>query len=109
MPAPKGYWKFMTNCIVTAGIAEHEIVKMSPLFPNPASAITCIPLSSQYSANVKVELKNVLGQTMETIFEGEMTPGEKNVFFNAANYSAGVYVVCITTNGSTKTQKVIIQ
>jgi hypothetical protein len=109
MPAPKGYWKFTINCSVTTGINEQHGVAIKPIFPNPASAITCIPLSGDVSQDVQVELRNVLGQLQEVIYKGEMPAGEKNLFIDASKYSSGVYFVEVITRAGRTTQKVVIK
>lgn len=109
MPAPKGHWKFKINCLVTGISDNNAITEMKSLFPNPASAITCIPVFNNKKQNISIKLVDILGRDIETIFDGEMPAGEKNVFFNAANYEPGVYFVKINSTSGIKTQKVIIQ
>jgi hypothetical protein len=109
MPAPKGYWKFSVNCSVATAMSEINSVLIKPIFPNPASAITCIPLSSTINQDVQVELRNVLGELEDVIYKGELSAGEKNVFIDASKYNSGVYFVEVSSKSGRTTQKVIIR
>jgi hypothetical protein len=108
--APLGRWTFkILPCALSIGIKENSIIKVKPIYPNPASFITCIPLTSNASQNVKVSLINLLGQSIDIIYEGEISQGEKNVFLHAENYPKGVYFVEIKTESNTVFQKLIIR
>lgn len=108
MPAPKGHWKFRVNCISTK-INELQQVKLNAVFPNPASAITCIQINNPNTQNVKVTLANLLGETVHLINDGRLPAGERNLFFDAANFSKGVYFISIQSDSGTLTTKIIIQ
>ena len=58
---------------------------------------------------IKVSLINLLGQSIDIIYEGEISQGEKNVFLHAENYPKGVYFVEIKTESNTVFQKLIIR
>ncbi|MBK6642215.1 MAG: hypothetical protein IPG39_13800 [Bacteroidetes bacterium] len=46
MPAPDGYWKF--KVLGTVGIEEENVVILPKApFPNPANAITCLPVTGK--------------------------------------------------------------
>jgi len=110
MPAPKGYWKFKVNCGIASGVGKDgHTVSMKSIYPNPASAITCIPLQSYQSQEIEVQLKNVLGQTVDIIFKGEVNEDEKNIFLFADRYSSGVYFIEVRTKSGSITQKLIIK
>ena len=65
MPAPEGWWTFHVGEIIIDGIAEAEVGGFEPIYPNPASAITCVPVLLQTSSHVRVVLRNVMGETIE--------------------------------------------
>src|SRR5690606_5012977 len=46
MPGPQGPWKFEAALQTSTAYSFVSDVKMDPVFPNPATAITCIPVFS---------------------------------------------------------------
>lgn len=109
--APNGYWEFDVLEIASASndIANLPFT-MAPIFPNPASEITCIPIfSNQMVEEASIQLKDVLGRTMEIIHQGKIAVGESKFFFNAKEYSAGTYFVEFSSEKDVITQKIFIK
>ena len=95
MPAPDGWWSFKVN---DASLGINEIVQNSPLlqaFPNPASAITCIPLHLRQAAEGQLYLSNALGQQIQMIHSGDFRGGEQKYFFDAQGMAAGAYLLTL--------------
>lgn len=101
MPAPLGYWKFHVGEFVIDGIYELDNIRagaISQVYPNPASAITCIPVIMAESRAVLVVLRDALGRTVEIIHDGLLPSGETKLFFNAAMLPSGAYIVNLEIN-----------
>jgi hypothetical protein len=111
MPAPKGYWKFTVNSCASSGLASSvaQPFEVKAIYPNPASSITCIPITNNKEQVIKVNLKNVLGQQVDVLFSGTVAPGEKNFFMMANQYPEGVYMVEIIAGNKIYNQKVVIR
>ncbi|MCE3228819.1 MAG: Por secretion system C-terminal sorting protein, partial [Bacteroidetes bacterium] len=109
--APLGRWTFKINpCAIPQAIKEEKsVIKTKPIYPNPANAITCIPLHSNSTQHVKVNLRNTLGQLVEVIYDGQLDAGDKNVFLFADKYAKGVYMVEIASENNSTVQKLIIK
>jgi agmatine/peptidylarginine deiminase len=107
LPAPKGFWKFTTGCYVV-GISE-ESFSIKNIYPNPASAITCIPVKFYNEEWIKIDVINVLGQNIETVFEGQVLPGERNFFLFANKFTPGTYTVRIQSRDKTIFSKLMIR
>ncbi|MDI9341875.1 MAG: agmatine deiminase family protein [Sediminibacterium sp.] len=109
--APLGRYTFSVNaCALTTQIKENEkSINAASVYPNPASAITCIPVKSKGTQNINVTLKNTLGQTVDVLYEGVVTDGDKNIFLFADKYSKGVYFIEIKGEHNTVVQKVLIR
>ncbi|MFZ9028467.1 MAG: agmatine deiminase family protein [Crocinitomicaceae bacterium] len=107
--APDGYWEFEVLQLTNVTDLEANGLTLMEVFPNPASAITCIPLSALYDTKGSVELLDITGKVVETIHEGVIPSGESKYFFHAAKYSAGTYFVKITADGFQRTKKVMIK
>ncbi|MGY8917320.1 MAG: T9SS type A sorting domain-containing protein, partial [Flavobacteriales bacterium] len=71
---------------------------ISQVYPNPASAITCIPVIMAESRAVLVVLRDALGRTVEIIHDGLLPSGETKLFFNAAMIPSGAYIVNLEIN-----------
>lgn len=106
MPAPAGYWKF--KILETSSVQTPEIA-LGDMYPNPASAITCIPVQANHSGEIRVSLFNSLGKCVKTIFDGVAHRGENNYFVDAANLEAGTYFVELTDQQKTICKKLVVQ
>ena len=107
MPAPDGYWKF---CVTeTVGTSDLPSVELARIYPNPASAITVIPVQTSAATTGSIRLFNALGQFMATIYEGTLPAGSSNYFLDASRYTGGAYWVELRTNKQVAVQKLIIR
>lgn len=111
MPAPDGYHKFkIYGSSGGSDIGEQNPLGMDAIYPNPAAAITVIPVNTTTNLKqAKISLTNMLGQVVEVIYEGEILQGEKNFFFDASIYENGIYQVLIEAENYKVIQKVVIQ
>jgi agmatine/peptidylarginine deiminase len=108
MPAPEGYWDFQVMG-VTIGVDEFEAFEIKKVFPNPASAITCIPVQFNTSSEVNLSLINSLGQEVQSLYNGTVPVGEKKFFFDASPFSSGVYHIRLSTEDKVITYPLLIQ
>ncbi|MAU76328.1 MAG: hypothetical protein CL831_05575 [Crocinitomicaceae bacterium] len=113
MPAPEGWWTFHVGEITISGIdnfSESQIGAFAPPYPNPASALTCIPVHLKQDANVKVLLLDALGRTIDVIHDGMLLSGETKLFFQASVMPAGAYVISLENNQARlATSRIMIQ
>jgi len=108
MPAPSGWWKF--NVTGGIGIAEAELGSFSPIFPNPASAITCIPVKLLSGSDCVVTLYNALGAEVQQIHSGFLPAGARKLFFDASTLAPGAYAVSLQIDGRVAhSQRVMIK
>ena len=93
----------------TTGVQEAaaEIPKTPSLlsnYPNPFNGTTCIRFSAPLGARVQLEIYDLAGQKIKTLFEGLAAAGEKSVFWNGTNaqseaVSSGTYLCRLKVNG----------
>lgn len=107
--APLGRWTYKIVSCAATSLQEQANVEFKPVYPNPASAITCIPLASNKTQNIKVNLYSVTGQLVDEIYNGQIDTGEKNVFLFADKYAKGIYLLEVKTETQTKVQKLIVK
>lgn len=109
LPAPAGYWKF--DVLLNTGMMEHETssqITMNQVYPNPSKGITCIPVSANQENNILLEIRNALGQVIETIYSGPIKQ-KKNFFVNTSSYSSGVYFISLSTKDKTEQQRLMVR
>ncbi len=108
MPAPEGYWHFCVKESVSTR-PEPAALSLRPIYPNPASAITVVPLYVERATTATVSVQNALGQTVLTLHSGELPAGEKNLFLHADRLPAGTYWVVVRTPAEVLAQKLLIR
>ena len=79
------------------------------IYPNPASAITVIPILSNKTQEVSIELIDMQGAKVKIIYNGVIYPGEKNFFIDASQFASGMYNVVIESEEFKQVQKLIIE
>ncbi|MCE2495958.1 MAG: agmatine deiminase family protein [Flavobacteriales bacterium] len=105
MPAPTGYF----STILQHPIALEELEpELKNVYPNPASAITCVPVVTPAGGYGKVELLNAQGQIVATLHEGDYQIGTNRFFFDARGLSAGWFVVRAVVDGAEFNQKIAV-
>ena len=109
MPAPEGWWKFNVGESSLVGGVEGDPGCFSPIYPNPAAAITCVPVQLVKSTNTRVVLRNVLGATIGILHEGILPRGESKLFFDASELSSGAYFITLELErGFISSQRVMV-
>ena len=105
--APEGYFTFEVLGNPTS-VEKIDNVSFKNVFPNPASAITCIKLTSEHRDQGKITMTNIISQQTEVIYQGELPRGEKNFFINAMDYANGIYLITLETSTQRETTKLVI-
>jgi hypothetical protein len=106
--APQGYWKFNVGFTTSiTSIASNFEIK--DIFPNPGSALSCIPVKSNINTQLNVSLYDVTGRLVKQIFNNEIAVGDRNLFINCAEFEAGIYNVVFTTNDAQYAKKLCIK
>ena len=100
MPAPEGYWPFRVGEIVVNGLDDvPAFAGFQPAFPNPASAITCVPVELSRAAQGRIALRDAAGREVAVLFEGQLPAGVSKHFIDAAPLVAGAYVLTLEVEG----------
>ena len=107
LPAPAGYWKF--KVIGSTGMEKPEAINMGTVFPNPSHGNTCLPIFSKNNQHISVQLKTINGTLESVLFEGDITAGEKRIWFNTLTLPSGIYIIEAIGSGMVSRQKLIIQ
>ena len=78
-------------------------------FPNPFNPNTTITFALKNTEHATVEVYNLLGQKVATLFDGIATSGDRvTLVFNATNLPSGVYLYALRSASSNQTKKMIL-
>ena len=77
-------------------------------YPNPFNPATIINFSIPKASNVLLEVFDVLGRKVATLFDENKKAGNYCVEFNASNLSSGIYFYRFKTSGKIITKKMLL-
>ncbi len=79
-------------------------------YPNPFVVTSTVEFSSHVDAAVTVELFNLKGEFVNTLFSGNVNADEKHIArIDGAELAQGVYICKMTSGGETKFIKMVLQ
>jgi hypothetical protein len=93
-----------------AGVAQSQPTTFSlqQNYPNPFNPSTTIKFELVKSANVELKVTDVLGRTVATILNAQVSAGVHSVKFDASNLATGVYSYTMKANGQSYTQRMVL-
>ncbi len=109
LPAPEGYFEFLVDDVVSSDDVNAPILSLEKIYPNPASAITVIPVVAEKEEWIVISLRDIHGKTLKTIFEGKTSIGHQNFFVDADKFSTGIYLVEMQSSTKNISQKLVIK
>jgi len=77
-------------------------------YPNPFNPSTNISYSIPVSGEVSLEVFNLQGQKVMTLFEGYQSAGAHNAVFDASNLASGVYVYRLVAGTNVQVRKMML-
>ena len=84
---------------------------LHPAYPNPFNPATNIKFGVPAVESLRVttlQIYDINGRLIETLFEGKIEPGFHTVEWNANGFPSGVYIIKLTANQFTQTEKIIL-
>lgn len=91
---------------VTNEVSSHYSLFQN--YPNPFNPITKIDFSLPKECNVRLEIYDLSGAFIETLFNGYLKAGSYKTEFDGADLSSGVYFYRLTTEKYTETKKMLL-
>ena len=110
--APEGAWTWQVGgCSVTSttSLMAPPAITFHDIYPNPARAITAIPVSTDRTIDIRLEINDLTGAHVQSIYRGPLPAGKKHFFVNASTIPAGLYAAVLHTPYGTFTQKMVVQ
>jgi hypothetical protein len=77
-------------------------------YPNPFNAVTNIKFGLSKAGSVKLELFDMLGHSVQTIFSGYKSAGYHEVSVDASHLSSGVYIYQIVVGDFREIRKMLL-
>ena len=101
------------NYIKTQGVNNDNSVKpndfiLYPNFPNPFNPTTKIKYFVRQGSVVKINLYNILGSQINTLYDGIAAAGDHELTLDASKLSSGVYFVKFSSGDYQKAIKITL-
>ncbi|GAB4403558.1 MAG: hypothetical protein OHK0039_02900 [Bacteroidia bacterium] len=108
MTAPAGAWHFDIRSAGSGLAIDHDRPNMGSAYPNPTAGLTCIPVVLPIATRIEIEVRDLLGRQIKTVFRGMAGPGEARFYFHAQQLPSGTYLLSIETSKGHQVQKVSV-
>ncbi|MBC7776556.1 MAG: choice-of-anchor I family protein [Phycisphaerae bacterium] len=92
---------------ICVGIKESDWAAGMKIFPNPTSGFVSLNLSLANAAELRIEVLNPLGQTMQTHSLGKTN--DLNHSLDLSNLAQGTYFIRVTVDGTIAVRRVMVQ
>lgn len=76
-------------------------------YPNPFNPATTIPFTLQKSAQVTLEVFDIMGRKVETLVDKSMLPGEYKITFDANGKATGTYLYILKVDNKIESKKMM--
>jgi hypothetical protein len=83
-------------------------VHLSQNFPNPFNPVTTFTLHVQCRTHVTLTIVDIVGCTIATLLNHDVSPGEVAIKWDATGVSSGVYFCQLRSPGATEIRKLIL-
>jgi len=85
-----------------------EAFTISQNYPNPFNPSTVISYQVPANADVRIEVFNMLGQSVALLVNEQKAAGSHTVSFNASEFSSGMYIYRIQSIGFSQSRKMLL-
>lgn len=99
----RGQWSQGTDEVVLPGRFE-----IANLYPNPFNARTVIEFTLPAEGHTRLRVFNLLGQLVDTPFDGDAAAGRHLVSVDASRWASGIYVVMAEHAGQRQVRKMTL-
>lgn len=77
-------------------------------YPNPFNAQTSISFTLNNSGHASLDIYDVLGRKVATLFSGNLSSGQHSYIWDATNITSGVFFYRLVFNGLTRTGRMTL-
>ena len=79
-----------------------------PACPNPFNPITTINYEVPINSQISIDIYNILGKKVATLFDGNQQPGHHTITWDASDVSSGIYFCQLQANDFIAVKKMIL-
>ncbi len=97
-----------TPVLQSPGANQPRTFTLSQNYPNPFNPTTLIEYSVPKNSFVTLNVYNILGQKVATLFSGMRSPGEYTATFNGSSLASGVYFYRLDAGTVQMTKKLML-
>ncbi len=110
LPAPEGFFRLFVEPVATGITGLQSASTSLDVFPNPASAMTCVPINAAAgSFSGELALFDIYGHEVHQIYSGVFPAGASKYFFDAGKLTPGFYLLELKGTGLQLHTPVVIQ
>ena len=77
-------------------------------YPNPFNPTTAMSFALPQAAHVKLQVFDMLGRVVTTVYEGHLEAGVHSYSFDGSKIASGVYLYRLTAGDMTETRKMVL-
>ncbi len=77
-------------------------------YPNPFNPTTMIQFELPKESRIRLEVFNIIGQKVATMFEGVKPAGYHDILFDASHLTSGIYIYKLTVPNQTFAKKMVL-
>jgi hypothetical protein len=81
---------------------------LNRIFPNPFNPVTFIDFTLPEDNITEISVYNLLGEKVETIFNGYHNKGSYSFSWDASNHSSGIYYISLKQGMNAQVEKVVL-
>ena len=81
---------------------------LSQNYPNPFNPVTTIRYSLEKTSDISINVYNLNGKLVETLYTGNKPAGEYSITWNASNLASGVYFYKLVSGSNIVTKKMML-
>lgn len=87
---------------------EPQAMLLHQNFPNPFNASTTLRFSVASSRHVRLEVFNILGQSVAVLLDGPVASGTHVAVFSGNRWASGIYVCRLSSGGGAQEKKMVL-
>lgn len=100
---------YMTYTAISEPMAQIPAkFRLEQNFPNPFNPVTNIEFSIDISGHTKLEIFNVLGQTVSVLLNDDLQEGVYQISFDGSDLSSGIYFYRLTNQNRLIMKKMVL-
>jgi len=88
-------------------VTPHEFT-LYPCYPNPFNSTLVIPFTLPIQSEATITIYNILGQKVQQFAFPPLSPGARQVLWNATSCASGIYIIQLISDGKQFNQKVVL-